>query len=205
MRCYVAAIFEWDIICILGTNNELTEFIRGEVRLLDMFIDIVGYNRVTNFAEIAVYNYCTVSGACCMLKAAFSNREYAMTRWQVVDKRKLGYAIPPDDVFKFDYYNVSIAMRYGVRAGVTDKGRLIYLDPVGKDSVVLGDFCTSIIENAITSADNTVFVFDDRIESFNRYAYVRGILRGDTSKVRGKNRKFFDSLISDGFFVEVAL
>lgn len=204
MKFYVAAILEKDIICILDAYNEIVEFTKREVGLLDLFVDIVGYDRASNFVEIAVYSYCTVSGTCCMLKAAFVNREYAMTKWQVTNKRELGYLIPPDDVFKFDYYNISIAMRYGIRAAVTDMGRLIYLDPVFKSRIVLGDLCTSIIENAITSADNTVFVFDDRIESCSRYAYVRGILRGDTSRVTGKNRKFFDSLISSGFFVEVA-
>ena len=163
MKCWVAVQLGTYIWAVINDSGEAIELDEAGIRLLDMFNHVIGVAdddiQVSVFSGYSknikirgIYN----------LRAAMSYRTYTVTGEALIKMREEGYYIPRFDS-DFSLVDPGLALRFGVYACVSDKGRLLYLDSRGKERVVLGDFCTRLGPFCIQQTDDTVFVFDNRI------------------------------------------
>lgn len=219
MAYYVAANLDSHVYCVLGDWGEVIELGASGVRLLNEFVDVIGCNKSLEVSvfdavidELPFEHEFNAKSSYSLVEALGDNA-YSVTGQQVLDMLNQGYYLPGDTSIgfypQFSNYNPSIAMRYGIKASVTDKGRLLRLHAENKECVVLGEFCRALSHMCICYNPTTVFVFDDRIistpfEFYNPMSRVTP-LKVDTHAVKNNAlRSDLDALISTGYVKEMS-
>lgn len=163
MKCWTAVKLGIYIWAVLNDSGEAIELDEAGVRLLDMFNKVIGVT--DDSIQVAVfsgYSRGLKGRGLYNLRVAMSYGSYTVTGEALAKMRGDGYYIPRSSS-DFSLVDPGIALRFGVYACVSDKGRLLYLDSRSKERVVLGDFCTRLGPFCIQQTDDTAFVFDNRI------------------------------------------
>ncbi len=150
---------------ILEETGYAYEFNADELNLLTKWITVIGC--MENPYEVAVlgraagmiYNWC--SGI---------NTRYLDVP-EIKERKSKGYLFlgKMDD---FPYYNPSILMRYGVKALVTDSGKLMYFNSNKKKLVNLSSFCRYICNYSFRGNDTCTFYIDGTIEAIESRFYI---------------------------------
>lgn len=155
---------------VIGEHGDVCSFDESSVRLLDKFEKVAGI--YDNSIVISVYEAISVGdtfGNYNMVPLVIGGDALWWSLNKIHKYQHSGYQIWGDfegaEGPEFMNYNPAITLSHGVHALVDDTGRLLYLDALGRDSVVLGDFCTSLGEFCIWFVKTpTVYIFDDRIK-----------------------------------------
>jgi len=153
-------------LTILGELGDVGEFTFPELDVLCKFVNIIGYTSSSDYSV----SVCSVES---------SINRYFISEWAseepiadtmldrvISDLQNKGYDLYGDMVT----FNAELSMRFGIKALVTDRGRLVYCDPCSRKRIVLGDFC-SYVETGALSGDGVVYVLDDRINGMSPHYY----------------------------------
>jgi len=155
------------------------EFSFSELVFLNQFVHIVGvHDDSVEIAVQAIYTEQDTIWTCSWITGASIG--YGTTEDVIQRKRQEGYLIDED----FDLYNPKLAMRYGAKIIVTDRGSLLYCKPGSRKRLVLGEFCSKVRYNSLRGDYTAEYVFDRRIVSVDSdfYGLCDGVITCDVTK-----------------------
>ncbi len=163
MKCWVLSVLDSGF-AIMDENFYVCEFSKSELILLSKFIHVIG---VSSDGEILIsvyrifHSYGTYT---CSLYAGFGSVQWLDSERKNYMLNEGYYLVTCSDMLG----NPDLIMRYGVKALVTDMGRLISAASDSDTPIVLVNFCKVLcdgsLNSGLTTIDNT-YVLDDRIES----------------------------------------
>jgi len=164
---YVLMKLSYRWVLLDRRDCEVAEFYDDEVKLLNRFVNVVGCEGT--FIRLGILEY-TGDGGSYEVGSWLGNTllDYFMSRLDLEELKKRGYLLEEHKVSQlcYDYlFSPKLAVAYGIKALVTDKGMLIYLNTMCRPRVILGEFCSSIASGAIVGYNfETTYVMDDRVK-----------------------------------------
>jgi len=165
-RCYDDIVRDVSTRWVVLTEDwKVYEFSFDEIALLSHFMSLIGYSKDKIMPSVFLGNASFSS------VVTFPDRLIVIGADSVIDTWKrdgflfLGYDMCP--------YDADLAMRYGIKALVTDRGRLIYLDTRKRSSLVVGEFCNAINKGAIQGGAESTIYLDDRISYIELNFYIK--------------------------------
>ncbi len=163
MRCWILE----QIVCWLDRNERhasdgcilidgsqrLSEFLYEEIDLLAKFVNIVGYSEGLSISVLkrsdGMFGY-----------PYLRNFGFPLSDYERAEKRSKSYLFVDEDSLS----SPDLFMRFGIKALVTDRGMLVYLDPLKNDKLHIGDFCNYMRSHSIVSAKMCMYYLDNRVK-----------------------------------------
>ncbi len=159
-RCYNDIVRKHaSSLAVMTAEYDVAEFDFSELPVLSAYIKLVGYSSESIFPSVLIHRK---GGTITTFPDRIMFPPSALRQEMMLLK--------PDNL----PFDTKLAMRYGVKALVTDRGRLLYLNTMNKARLLLGEFCSSVNTKAISGGDSTRIYLDDRIEYVELDFYAKG-------------------------------
>jgi len=190
---YILSRISPDLYAVFGEKRVVEEFSISELRLLCNFVHIIGCEDVNCPLVSILYHKW---GAYSSIAGQFMYQEYNSG---LENAKMQGYLIIEDGNVD-SFVNLHILMQHGVKAVVTQEGRLLYLDTCDKHFFRLGSICSKLGSECIPcDGRSVVYEFDDRIvsvapdafklSSFPAYVDITDVTNKDTLSDLGRLAK----------------